>query len=236
MSLPCINGINEGTFIIFFLESLVGFKGQSFLIENEYILLGKSFQYNILISLLACFAGIFFGLLSIFKILKMENVTNKLEALIDICPFIYFILGFFSIVYLTDSEIAAEYPQLLIVTFGFQFAKMLGLLQLSHLTKSRYNPYNNTFILPNLCFIIHSIIYYFTKSDRILFISIDNLICFFFIFNFVSWFHFVYYCSEELCIILGIYRFSLRKRDEEIKIGEVSEVKTKEINDIIIPK
>ena len=166
----------------------------------------------------------------------MENVTNKLEALIDICPFIYFILGFFSIVYLTDSEIAAEYPQLLIVTFGFQFAKMLGLLQLSHLTKSRYNPYNNTFILPNLCFIIHSIIYYFTKSDRILFISIDNLICFFFIFNFVSWFHFVYYCSEELCIILGIYRFSLRKRDEEIKIGEVSEVKTKEINDIIIPK
>ena len=236
MSLPCINGINEGTFLIFFLESLVGFKGQDFLINNEYNILGKSYQLNTLISFVSFCAGIFFGLLSLIKIINMENVTNKLESLIDIFPFIYFLLGFFSIVYLTDSEVATEYPQLLILTFGFQFAKMLGILQLSHLTGARYNPYTLSFILPNLCFIIHSIIYYFTKSYRILFINIDNLILFFFIFNFISWLHFVYYCSEELCIILNINRFSLKKRSEELKFSEISDVKTKEINDIIVSK
>ena len=198
MSLPCINGINEGTFLIFFLESLVGFKGQDFLINNEYNILGKSFQLNTLISFVSFCAGLFFGLLSLIKIINMENLTNKLESLIDIFPFIYFLLGFFSIVYLTDSEVATGYPQLLILTFGFQFAKMLGILQLSHLTGARYNPYTLSFILPNLCFIIHSIIYYFTKRYRILFINIDNLILFFFIFNFISWLHFIYYCFEEL--------------------------------------
>ena len=236
MSLPCINGINEGTFLIFFLESLVGFKGQDFLINNEYNILGKSFQLNTLISFVSFCAGLFFGLLSLIKIINMENVTNKLESLIDIFPFIYFLLGFFSIVYLTDSEVATGYPQLLILTFGFQFAKMLGILQLSHLTGARYNPYTLSFILPNLCFIIHSIIYYFTKRYRILFINIDNLILFFFIFNFISWLHFVYYCSEELCIILNINRFSLKKRSEELKFSEISDVKTKDINDIIASK
>ena len=236
MSLPCINGINEGTFLIFFLESLVGFKGQDFLINNEYNILGKSYQLNTLISFISFCAGLFFGLLSLIKIINMENVTNKLESLIDIFPFIYFLLGFFSIVYLTDSEVATEYPQLLILTFGFQFAKMLGILQLSHLTGARYNPYTLSFILPNLCFIFHSIIYYFTKKYRILFINIDNLIIFFFIFNFISWLHFVYYCSEELCIILNINRFSLKKRNEELKFSEINDVKTKDINDIIVSK
>ena len=230
LSLPCINGINEGTFIIFFLECFVGFMGQDILIDNTFEIFGKVYQINTLISLLSCFAGIFFGLLSIFKILISQESSKKLEAIIDIFPFIYFLLGFFSIVYLTDSVIVNKYPQLLIVTFGFQFAKMLGLLQLSHLTKARFNPYSCTFILPNLCFLIHSISYYFIKSYKILFISIDDLIWFFLLFNFLSWLHFVYFCSEELCVILGIHRFSLRKRNEESKL-EMSEVQTKEMND-----
>jgi ethanolaminephosphotransferase len=108
MSLPCINGINEGTFIIFFLECLVGFIAQDFLFQNQFNILGKTYQLNILISLTSFCAGIFFGLLSIYKILKMENVTNKLEALIDIFPFIYFLLGFFSIIYLTDSIFVSD--------------------------------------------------------------------------------------------------------------------------------
>ena len=230
LSLPCINGINEGTFIIFFLECFVGFMGQDILIDNTFEIFGKVYQINTLISLLSCSAGIFFGLLSIFKILISQESSKKLEAIIDIFPFIYFLLGFFSIVYLTDSVIVNKYPQLLIVTFGLQFAKMLGLLQLSHLTKARFNPYSCTFILPNLCFLIHSISYYFIKSYKILFISIDDLIWFFLLFNFLSWLHFVYFCSEELCVILGIHRFSLRKRNEESKL-EMSEVQTKEMND-----
>ena len=210
MSLPIINGINEGTFVIVFLECLTGCIGQDYLNKREYIILGRHILFNTFISSLACGAGIFFGIVSILKIRQLESKSKKINALIDVFPFLYFLSSFFCIIFLTDSKITENYPQLLIVSFGFQFAKMLGLLQLAHLTGTRFNPYTLVFILPNICYIIHSVIYYFKKSYRILFVSIDDLIIIFSIVNFLSWFHFVYFCSEEICKILGIYRFKLK--------------------------
>ena len=215
MSLPIINGINEGTFVIVFLECLTGCIGQDYLNKREYIILGRHILFNTFISSLACGAGVFFGIVSILKIRQLESKSKKINALIDVFPFIYFLSSFFCIIFLTDSKITENYPQLLIVSFGFQFAKMLGLLQLAHLTGTRFNPYTLVFILPNICYIIHSVIYYFNKNYRILFVSIDDLIIIFSIVNFLSWFHFVYFCSEELCQILGIYRFKLIENIED---------------------
>ena len=212
MSLPIINGINEGTFIIVFLECLTGCIGQDYLNKKEYIIFGKHILFNTFISSLACGAGIFFGIISIFKVRQLESKEKRINALIDVFPFIYFLAGFFCIIYLTDSKISENYPQLLLVSFGFQFAKMLGLLQLSHLMGIRYNPYNLVFVLPNLCYIIHSIFYYFSKNQRILYFTIDDLIIIFSIVNFLSWLHFVYFCSDEMCKILGIYRFKLKHK------------------------
>lgn len=209
MSLPIINGINEGTFIIVFLECLTGCIGQDYLNKKEYIIFGKHILFNTFISSLACGAGIFFGIISIFKVRQLESKEKRINALIDVFPFIYFLAGFFCIIYLTDSKISENYPQLLLVSFGFQFAKMLGLLQLAHLMGIRYNPYNLVFVLPNLCYIIHSIFYYFSKNQRILYFTIDDLIIIFSIVNFLSWLHFVYFCSDEMCKILGIYRFKI---------------------------
>ena len=210
MSLPIINGINEGTFVIVFLECLTGCIGQDYLNKKEYIIFGKHILFNTFISSLACGAGIFFGIISIFKVRQLESKEKRINALMDVFPFIYFLAGFFCIIYLTDSKISENYPQLLLVSFGFQFAKMLGLLQLSHLMGIRYNPYNLVFILPNLCYIIHSIFYYFSKNQRILYFTIDDLIIIFSIVNFLSWLHFVYFCSDEMCKILGIYRFKIK--------------------------
>jgi ethanolaminephosphotransferase len=220
LSLPCINGINEGTVLLFVVEIAIGIIGQDVFIDNEYEIFGITLQLNTIIGIGFCFSGILFGLVSIIKVLLSKDVENKCTGLIDILPFIYFLSGFFAIVYLSDSKIVENYPQLLFITFGFHFAKMLGLLQLSHLTKARYMPYSVIFLLPNLCFIIHSVIYYFVNEYRILFISIDDLIWFFMGLNFLSWLHFAYFCSEQLCIILGIYRFVLKKRDEEKKLEE----------------
>jgi hypothetical protein len=210
MSLPIINGINEGTFVIVFLECLTGCIGQDYLNKKEYIIFGEHILFNTFISSLACGAGIFFGIISIFEVRQLESKEKRINALIDVFPFIYFLAGFFCIIYLTDSKISENYPQLLLVSFGFQFAKMLGLLQLSHLMGIRYNPYNLVFILPNLCYIIHSIFYYFSKNQRILYFTIDDLIIIFSIVNFLSWLHFVYFCSDEMCKILGIYRFKIK--------------------------
>ena len=216
MSLPFINGINEGTFLIIIAECLVGAIGYDFLFRKIDLLFLKKIQFNILICSMGFCAGIFFGLISILKVRKLENRNKKLNALIDIFPFIYFLLGFFSIIYLTDSKINENYPQLLIVSFGLQFAKMMGLLQLAHLTGTRYIPYNLGFILPNLCYIIHSLIYSVTNNYKILYLSIDDLIIIFSIFNFLSWAHFVYFCSDEMCKILGISRFKIIS-EEDIK-------------------
>ena len=210
MSLPIINGINEGTFIIVFLECLTGCIGQDYLNKKEYIIFGEHILFNTFISSLACGAGIFFGIISIFKVRQLESKEKRINALIDVFPFIYFLAGFFCIIYLTDSKISENYPQLLLVSFGFQFAKMLGMLQLAHLMGIRYNPYNLVFVLPNLCYIIHSIFYYFSKNQRILYFTIDDLIIIFSIVNFLSWLHFVYFCSDEMCKILGIYRFKIK--------------------------
>ena len=98
---------------------------------------------------------------------------------------------------------------------------MLGKLQLAHILNSPYQVYKPIFLIPLFAFIIHGIIYYFYKYEVIC--SIDILIIFCFIWNFLSWAHFVYFCSEQICDILNINRFSLGKRDpnkpsyEEIK-------------------
>ena len=212
MSLPLINGINEGTFVIVFLECLTGFIGQDYLNKREYIIFGRNILFNTFISSIACGAGIFFGIISLLKIRQLESKSKKINALIDVFPFIIFLSSFFCIIYLTDSKITENYPQLLIVSFGFQFAKMLGLLQLAHLTGTRFNPYTLVFILPNICYIIHSVIYFFNRSYKILCFSIDDLIIIFSIVNFLSWLHYVYFCSEEMCKILGIYRFKLKHK------------------------
>ena len=215
MSLPFINGINEGTFIIVFLECLVGSMGYDFLFNKIDFFFLKQVQLNVFMSAIACGAGIFFGIISILKVRNLEDNTKKINALVDIFPFIYFLLGFFAIIFLSDSKISENYPQLLLVSFGFQFAKMMGLIQLAHLTGTRYMPYNLVFVLPNLCYIIHSLIYFFTKNYRILFLSIDDLIIIFSIINFISWAHYVYFCSGEMCKILGIYRFKIINNEEK---------------------
>ena len=123
MSLPLINGINEGTFVIVFLECLTGFIGQDYLNKREYIIFGRNILFNTFISSIACGAGIFFGIISLLKIRQLESKAKKINALVDVFPFIIFLSSFFCIIYLTDSKITENYPQLLIVSFGFQFAK-----------------------------------------------------------------------------------------------------------------
>ena len=36
--------------------------------------------------------------------------------------------------------------------------------------------------------------------------------------NFLSWDHFVYFCSDEMCKILGIFRFKLINNEEKIDL------------------
>ena len=66
------------------------------------------------------------------------------------------------------------------------------------------------FLIPLLTILIHSVVFYFTGKSFI--IDIDTIICGALIWNFLSWLHFVYFCSDEICEILNINRFKLGPR------------------------
>jgi len=101
------------------------------------------------------------------------------------------------------------------LAYGLEFAKIMGILQLSHIMNDNFNPYRIYFIIPVLLNSIHTLIYLFLGFEFLC--SIDYIIVFTLIWNFLSWAHFVYFCSEEMCEILNIKRFSIGKRYPKLK-------------------
>ena len=208
--LPEINGIAEGTLltdIVFILSALYGKQ----FYWKEIDIFGKyKLKMNDLTMLSIFFAGSLFSIKSIFGVLKKVKRKKINDALRTILIYPLFALSILSVAFLNNSIIVKEYPKFLILTFGFQFAKMMGILQLSHILGSPYKIYQPVFLIPLFALLIHSLIYYFYNYS--LLVSIDSLIISVFIWNFLSWAHFVYFCSDEICEIINIKRFSLGKR------------------------
>ena len=208
--LPEINGIAEGTLftdIVFMMSALYGKK----FYWKEIDIFGKfKLKINDLTMISVFIAGSLFSIKSIFGVLKKVKSKKIFDALRTILIYPLFALAILSVSFLNDSVIVKEYPKFLILTFGFQFAKMMGILQLSHILGSPYKIYQPVFLIPLFALIIHSFVYYFYSYS--LLVSIDSLIISVFIWNFFSWAHFVYFCSDEICEILNIKRFSLGKR------------------------
>ena len=92
--------------------------------------------------------------------------------------------------------------------FGLQFSRIVIYLQLCHIQNCKYNPFTFCNLFPLILLNLYTLLNIIFKD--ILF-SIDYLIYFCFLFNLISWFHLVYFSSEELCNILNIKRFSLKK-------------------------
>ena len=120
-----------------------------------------------------------------------------------------------SVILLNDSIIVKEYPKFLILTYGFLFARLMGVIQLSHVLNSPLEVLRPSFLIPLFSILIHSIIFYFNGKAFI--VNVDTLICAVFIWNIISWAHFVYFCSDEICEILNINRFVLGPRYPSIK-------------------
>ena len=113
---------------------------------------------------------------SIFGVLNTIKKEKIKYAIKDTLIYAFFAITILSVVFWTDSVIVREYeyPKILILTFGFQFAKMFGILQLSHILECPYNIYTPVFLIPLFVLTAYSIIYNFTGYS--LFVSIDILI------------------------------------------------------------
>ena len=208
--LPIVHGVSEGTVYIDILTILSAIYGISFY-RKKYLFLNKyELKYNDLNGIAVMIGGFLFSLKSFFGVLNTIKKDKIKYALKDTLIYVLFSLTLLCVCYLTDSVIVERYPKIIILTFGFQFAKMMGILQLSHILGSPYKIFTPVFLIPLFTLLIYSIIYYLTGYS--LLVSIDALIIATFIWNFISWAHFVYFCSEEICEILNINRFILGKR------------------------
>ena len=208
--LPIVHGVSEGTLYIDILTCFSAIYGSK-LYSKNILLFNK---YNLRVSeingICVMIGGFLFSIKSLFGVLKKIKKQKVKYAIKDTFIYVLFSLTLLSVSFLTKSVIVIEYPKLIILTFGFQFAKMMGLLQLSHILGSPYKVYRPVFLIPLFALLIHSITFYITGYN--LLVSTDALIIATFIWNFTSWVHYVYFCSGEICEILNINRFVLGKR------------------------
>ena len=208
--LPIVHGVSEGTLYIDILTILGGIYGAS-MFNKKYLIFNK---YNLKMSeingIIDVIGGTLFSIISFFSVLKSIKKEKIYYAIKDTFIYILFFITLLCVIFLTDSIIVRDYPKILFLIFGFQFAKMMGILQLSHILGSPYKVYTPVFLIPLLSLLIHSIIFYLTKCS--LLVSIDALLIAILIWNIISWVHYVYYCSEEICELLNINRFILGKR------------------------
>ena len=208
--LPVINGVAEGTLVIDIINILSAIFGDK-LFWKEFTFFEKyTLKVNDIMCLTTFIGGSFFSIMSLIGVYRKVKKDKKRDALKTSFIFVIFACSLISVSFLSNSIIVKEYPKFLILTFGFMFSKMLGLLQLSHILGSPYKIYQPVFMIPLLSLLIHSLIYYLFHYSIL--VSIDSLIISVFIWNFLSWAHFIYFCSDQICEILNIKRFSLGKR------------------------
>ncbi len=210
LDLPIINGVEEGSIYASFVFFISGYLGPDFY-NKKYKIFNK---YDLKISEMngvAVFIGSVLHCLKSFYDIIKKSKSNKIGEIFK-TSFVYILytLSLLSVVVLNDSIIVKEYPKLLIMTFGFQVAKIYGIMQVSQILKCPLNLYRPVFLIPLLTLLIHSIIYYLFHFSLI--VSIDTLIISALIWNILSWLHYVYFCSEEMCEILNINRFFPGKR------------------------
>ena len=204
LDLPIINGVEEGSLYVSAIMFLSGYYGSSFYNTKFNI-----FNYDLKISELngiAVFIGAMLHCLNCFYGIIKKSDKNKVCDIFK-SSFLYILYAgsLLSVVLLNDSIIVKEYPKLFILSFGILIAKVYCIMQVSQIIKSPLQIYRPVFLMPMLSFIIHSVVYYFTKYS--LFVPIDVLIIITLILNSISWLDYVYFCSEEICEILNINRF-----------------------------
>ena len=216
--LPIFNGVEEGSLYVSGIHILSGIFGSSLFLK-EFVFFDKfSLKFNEINGLITFTGGCLFTISSFFSALFRMPRDKVKDALKNSLIYFIFLGSLMSVITLNNSIIVKEYPKFLILTYGFLFARMMGILQVSHILNSPFKVYRPVFLIPLISILIHSIIFYFTRKPFI--VNVDILIILSFIWNIVTWAHFVYFCSEEICNILNINRFFLGERFLSIKEKE----------------
>jgi ethanolaminephosphotransferase len=209
LNLPIIHGVSEGTVMACTAMAVTGFFGNTIWF-NKANLFFFEIQLNHLMTLSCFFAGIGFGLYSLFNVLKKYKEKRQ-DAIENLAIFITLLSTMVIVIRFSehDSVLLQQYPKVLIILYGFAFAKLVGHLQVAHICDTKFLQYRKSLLTSFICLASVSLLNYYFNTKIV---DIDYLILAFLFMHVVVWVHFAYYLSEEFCEILDIRRFSIQKR------------------------
>jgi ethanolaminephosphotransferase len=214
LNFPLIHGVSEGTLIACFAMHLSGFYGMDFWLTKINLFGLITLQANHIIVLCCFTAGLGFGTYSLINVIRTYK-EKRHDALHNLLIFISLVSTLAIVVLFTDdSQILKYHPKILIILYGFAFAKLVGHLQLAHVCDSEFMQYRKSMLISFFVMANTTLLKHFFGINLI---NIDYLIIAFLLLHIVVWIHFAYYLTEELCQTLGIYRFSTKKRNLEKK-------------------
>ena len=210
LTLPIVNGATEGTLIGCFAMNAVGFLGR----DNLFVkinLFSYSFPLKTVIVFTLLILSIVFPIISLFSIIKNYKSKTKRNPLYNLSMYILMISAMIILIIFSKEEsiILKNHPKIICILYGFGFAKLTSLLQFAHVCDSPFFQFQKTLLICFLSLIAVPLIKCYLNFQII---HIDYLIITCLVLNIVVWIHYAYFLTEELCEVLGIYRFSVEKR------------------------
>jgi len=114
--------------------------------------------------------------------------------------------------FLSKSHLAENHSRLLIYFIGFNFAKLVGHLQMSHVAHENFQQLRKSIIFS--CTLLNSyiILRHFTDSELV---DEEKLLMGCFVYSLIVYLHFAMSAISQFCTVLKIYAFKLGKRDSE---------------------
>lgn len=171
LNLPIINGVSEGTIIACIVIIMTGEFGRDIWIQKISIF-GEAYMLNHLLVVIFFLSGALYALISIINVLRQyrDNFVDSIENLFIFC---FLVLTLFIVIIFGDSQIIKNHPKLINILYGFSFAKLVGHLQLAHISNAKFMQYRKSLLTSFLILGTNTLLSYFYG---ILLVDLDTLI------------------------------------------------------------
>ena len=170
LNLPVFHGVSEGTVLACITINMAGFLGRSFWTTPIQVF-STFFKYNELATLFCFISGVLFGLLSVINVL-IKFKDRRQDAFTNLFLFIFLCFSLVIVIKYADSTIVNEYPKLVLYVYGFAFAKLVGHLQLAHVSDAKFMQFRKSLMSTFLFLALFSL----TNYHGITKFNIDYLI------------------------------------------------------------
>jgi len=142
LNLPIVNGIGEGTVCACIVIIMAGELGRDFFVQKIKIF-EEFYMLNHLIVIVFFSTGVVFAIISLINVLR--EFRDKLsDAIQNLLFFLFLVFTLFIVVLYGESSIIREHPKLINILYGFSFAKLVGHLQLAHLSNAQFLQYRKS--------------------------------------------------------------------------------------------